>query len=207
MKAVWYFDVVSLFSYLALDEVEELSRESLLIDMKPVLFGALLNHWGQLGPAEVGPKRVQTYRLCAWKAQEKGIRLRFPPAHPLFMLRVLTALGAAREAVRTVFDLIWREGCDSEAPETLTTLRQRLGVDDLNDLIERTDAKAKLRSATEEAIAARVFGVPTLVFGGQHFWGADAMPLARAFLANPRLFEDDEARRVDNLPIGVDRRR
>jgi len=210
MKAVWYFDVVSPFSYLALDEVGQLGRESLRIDMKPVLFAAMLNHWGQLGPAEVGPKRKHTYRMCVWRAREKGIDFRFPPAHPfnpLFMLRVLTALGGEKDAVRCVFDLIWREGRDPSAPDTLATLRERLGVGDLDDLIERTDAKTRLRNATQEAVAACVFGVPTLVFGGQQFWGADAMPLARAFLANPKLFDDAELRRVENLPIGIDRRK
>jgi 2-hydroxychromene-2-carboxylate isomerase len=210
MKAVWYFDVVSPFSYLALDEVMQLGRESLRIDMRPVLFAAMLNHWGQLGPAEVGPKRAHTYRMCVWKAREKGIDFRFPPAHPfnpLFMLRVLTALGGEKEAVRTVFELIWREGRDPLAPDTLVTLRERLGLGDLDGLIEHTDAKTRLRNGTQEAIAAHVFGVPTLAFGGQQFWGADAMPLARAFLANPKLFDDDELRRVENLPIGIERQK
>src|SRR5271169_5030396 len=108
MKAVWYFDVVSPFAYLALGEIEALASESLRIDMKPVLFAAMLNHWGQMGPAEIGPKRTQTYRMCVWKAREKGIEFRFPPAHPfnpLFMLRVLTALDRRPDAVRAVFDL------------------------------------------------------------------------------------------------------
>jgi hypothetical protein len=64
-----------------------------------------------------------------------------------------------------------------------------------------------LRAKTEAAIAAGVFGVPTLALGEELFWGTDAMGMARAYLANPRLFEDEEMRRVDHLPTGVVRPR
>ena len=43
--------------------------------------------------------------------------------------------------------------------------------------------------------------------GEQCFWGADALPMARAYLADPVMFEDAEMRRLDNLPKGVERAR
>ena len=205
MKAIWYFDLVSPFAYLALGEVEDLATR-MPVTFKPVLFGAMLTHWGQLGPAEIAPKRVQTYRICVWTARERGIPFRFPPAHPfnpLTLLRVLTALDARPDAVRALFDLIWREGRDPQAPQTLALARERLGVEDFDALIEAHKAKAKLRVATEAAIASGVFGVPTLALDEELFWGTDAMGLARAYLANPRLFEDEEMRRVDRLPTGA----
>ena len=207
MNAIWYFDVVSPFSYLALRDIETLSQRMPVI-YEPVLFGAMLAHYGQLGPAEVAPKRVHTYRTALWAARRDGIELRFPPAHPfnpLQLLRVLTALEARQDAVRAVFDLIWREGRDPHAPETLTLLCERLAIADLDQLIEKSGAKAKLRRNTEAAIGAGVFGVPTLRLGEQCFWGADALPMARAYLADPVMFEDAEMRRLDNLPKGVER--
>jgi 2-hydroxychromene-2-carboxylate isomerase len=209
MNAVWYFDLVSPFAYLALGEIEDMASRIPIV-FRPVLFGAMLTHWGQLGPAEIAPKRVQTYRICMWMARERGIDFRFPPAHPfnpLLLLRVLTALDGRPDAVRALFDLIWREGRDPQAPETLRLARERLGIEDFDALIERSDAKAKLRAKTEAAIAAGVFGVPTLALGEELFWGTDAMGMARAYLANPRLFEDEEMRRVDHLPTGVVRPR
>jgi DSBA-like thioredoxin domain len=86
-------------------------------------------------------------------------------------------------------------------------VRERLGVQDFDALIEAHDAKTKLRVATEAAIASGVFGVPTLALDNELFWGTDSMALARAYLANPRLFEDDEMRRVDRLPSGAARPR
>lgn len=205
MKAVWYFDLVSPFAYLALGDIEDLASRMPVV-FKPVLLGAMLTHWGQLGPAEIPPKRVQTYRICVWTAREQGIPFRFPPAHPfnpLMLLRVLTALEARPDAVRTLFDLIWRDGRDPQSLETIALARERLGVEDFDVLIEAHDAKRKLRAATEAAIASGVFGVPTLALDKELFWGTDAMALARAYLANPRLFEDKEMRRVDHLPTGA----
>ena len=53
------------------------------------------------------------------------------------------------------------------------------------------------------AIASGVFGVPTLALGDQLFWGTDTLPMARAYLADPHLFDDPEMRRVDHLPTGA----
>jgi hypothetical protein len=80
-EATWYFDVVSPFAYLALPAVEAIARRH-LVRFRPVLLGALLSRWGQLGPAEVAPKRLCTYRLVQFTAGRSGLKLRFPPRHP-----------------------------------------------------------------------------------------------------------------------------
>src|SRR5262249_17824440 len=143
MKGLWYFDFVSPFAYLALPEIEELASDH-EIAFRPALLGAMLKHFGQLGPAEIGPKRVQTYRMCVWRAREKGLAFRSPPAHPfnsLELLRIAAALDGDRRAVRTIFDIIWREGRDPQSADTLALLRQQLGLEAIDALIERTDAK------------------------------------------------------------------
>ena len=121
--AAWFFDVISPFSYLALGEIEELAR-TITIVYRPVLFAALLSHWKHLGPAEIPPKRLHTYRLCIFEAERRGIRFRFPPSHPfnpLRPLRLIAARDAAPSAVRTVMDKIWR-GMGS------TFRRRKIGV-------------------------------------------------------------------------------
>jgi 2-hydroxychromene-2-carboxylate isomerase len=57
----WYFDVVSPFSYLALPTVEALARRRPVL-LRPIVSGVVLVHWGKLGPAEIEPKRLHTYR-------------------------------------------------------------------------------------------------------------------------------------------------
>ncbi|OYX03906.1 MAG: hypothetical protein B7Z15_18030 [Rhizobiales bacterium 32-66-8] len=67
--------------------------------------------------------------------------------------------------------------------------------------------KDRLRNNTEAAVAAGVYGVPTLAIGEELFWGLDAMPMARAFLADPGLFESGEMARVSSLPMATVRPR
>lgn len=195
----WYFDLVSPFAWLALPEVEALPAP---VAYRPVLFGALLKHWGQLGPAEIASKRIAIYRLCVWLAEQRGIPFRMPPVHPfncLQAMRLLTATGPRRDTVRAAMETIWAEGRDVSAPEGFGALAVRLGVADPDSLIENARAKDALRAATDEAIARGVFGVPTLEIYGELFWGLDAMPLARAVLANPDLLRTGEMQRVGTL--------
>ena len=172
--------------------------------MRPVVFGAILKHWGQLGPAEIEPKRAHTYRLVTFQAQQAGVTLRFPPRHPfrsLEALRLLAALDSPAPAVRAVFDFIWAEGRDPSDPGEAEALRERLGAP-----VPDEAAKERLRLWTEEAIARGVFGVPTLAIGAELFWGADAMPMAEACLADPTLFTRGEMGRLGAVAFGVARR-
>ena len=201
----WYFDVISPFAYLALPAVEVMGPR---VTLRPIVFGAVLSHRGQLGPAEIAPKRTHTYRLCQFLAEQAGAPFRFPPQHPfrsLDALRLLAALDGEPGAVRTTFDFIWAEGRDPSDPAERTALCTRLGIGDPDAFIAAQDAKLRLRAWTDEAIAAGVFGVPTLAVGSELFWGLDAMPLAAAVLNDPGLLHRGEMARVAILPAGVER--
>jgi 2-hydroxychromene-2-carboxylate isomerase len=185
-ELVWYFDPVSPFSRIALPAVERLAATH-PVAMRPVVLGAILKHWGQLGPAEIPPKRLHTYRMAAFQAAQAGVALRFPPRHPfrsLEAMRLLAALGSPAVAVRAVFDFVWMEGRDPFDAAELAALRARLGAPEPDEA-----AKARLRAWTEEAVTRGVFGVPTLAVGEELFWGSDAMPLAEAYLRDTGLLQ------------------
>ena len=204
---IWYFDLLSPFAYLVLGAVERLARRREIV-LRPVVLGAVLAHWEQRGPAEIPPKRLHPYRLCQFLADRAGVPLRFPPRHPfrsLEALRWLAALDCPSEAVRTAFDFTWAEGRDPSDPAELAALSARLEVDDAAALITQHDAKTRLRAWTEQAIAAGLFGVPTLAVGGELFWGLDAMPMAEAALDDPGLLARGEMARLRDLPVGVSR--
>ena len=202
MKLTWYFDLISPFAYLALPHVLALGQP---VRLEPIVFGAVLSHWGQLGPAEIPPKRLQTYRQTQFQADLAGVPFRFPKHHPfrsLEALRLLTALRGDADAVRAAFAFIWAEGRDPH--EEFPALRARLPAMSDEALLA---AKGQLRVATDSAIAAGVYGVPTLAIGEELFWGADSMPLAEAYLADPTLFQRGELARLATLPLGIERRR
>ena len=205
---VWYYDVISPYAYLALSRIEALAAHR-KIRTQPIVFGAVLAHWGQLGPAEIPPKRLHTYRQCQFLADQAGVAFRFPPRHPfrsLDALRLLAALDSRPDAVRAVFDFVWSEGRDVSDRDERDALCRKLGIDDYEALIARADAKTRLRDGTEAAIEAGVFGVPTLAIGGELFWGLDAMPMAEAYLGDPGLLRRGEMARIATLPAGVERR-
>ncbi|KFC62172.1 DSBA oxidoreductase [Bosea sp. LC85] len=205
--AIWYFDLISPFAYLALTKLATI-EELRPVVMKPIVFGAVLKHWGQLGPAEIAPKRVHTYRLVTHLAQSLGVPFRFPPSHPfnpLAMLRLLTALDGQQGAVREAFRLIWGQGRDGNDPAVLAEVAAAAGDPAALDRIGDQPVKDSLRQTTEEAVAAGIFGVPSLLIDGEVFWGVDAMAMARDYLVAPERFLTGEMARISSLPVGVRR--
>jgi 2-hydroxychromene-2-carboxylate isomerase len=201
----WYFDFLSPFSYLHWQKVKAL-RATHAVEAVPVVFGAVLSAVGQRGPAEIPGKREFTYRHVLWQARAEGVPLVFPPAHPfnpLGALRACIAAGSGADAVDTIFDWIWRDGRDVDGEAALRPLLDRLGL--APGAIATAEVKAALRANTDAAIAAGVYGVPTLQIGDALFWGNDAHPFALAALHDPTVLQDPEMQRVSALPIGISR--
>jgi len=206
-QADWYFDFVSPFSYLQLQRLHEMPAD-LALTPRAILFAAVLDHWGQRGPAEIEPKRVFTYRQAQWRADRDGIPMRFPPRHPfnpLKVLRLAVALEERMEVIREIFFAIWRDGIDASSDEGFRQLAAQLGVRDADALIAKQDVKDRLRANTERAIAAGVFGVPTILVDGLAFWGDDATAMALDYLRDPARFTSGEMARVATLPVGATR--
>lgn len=202
----WFFDVVSPFAYLQLEQFDKLPA-GIAIRPRPVVLGAILNHCGQKGPAEIGSKRTFTYRHALFRAQQLGIAYRMPPAHPfnpIKALRLTIAMGGSLDAVRAVFRYIWRDGHDVASPEGFAALCDAVGFPEGGTAVEQPAVKDALRYHTDEAISLGVFGVPTLVHKGELFWGEDATALFLRCLETDWL-DTPEVRRVSSLPVGIQR--
>ena len=205
----WYFDFISPFAYLQWRrlrrDVPELAAQ---LNPKPVLLAGLLNHWGQLGPAELPGKRRHTYRMVLWQAREAGIALRFPPAHPFNPLPALRLCLAANDrvaAVDAIFRHVWEDGESGDSAEALAPVAQALGIADPAAAIASPSIKQELADNGVAAIALDIFGVPTTVIDGQLFWGNDATEMLQAYLHDRTLFDDVEMSRVDSIPAAVHR--
>ena len=201
----WYFDFISPFAYLQWPKVRALCDTHVVVPV-PILFGAVLDAVGQKGPAEIPRKREFTYRHVSWQARQQRVALRFPPAHPfnpLAALRLCIAAGGTPEAITAIYDWIWAQGKAGDSVEALAPVRAQLGV---AAEVPGSDAvKATLRTNTEAAIAAGVFGVPTLAIGDDLFWGNDAHDFAVAVLQDRSVLDGVEMRRIAALPVGIRR--
>lgn len=209
MSVLWYFDFISPFAYLQLPRVLALRARAKIVPV-PIVFGAVLAHHGQLGPAEIAGKRAFTYRFVQWQADRAGIQLRFPPAHPfnpLAALRLCIAAGGGWDAVARLFDHFWRHGESGADAAELAEVAKAIGVPDAAAAIANDSVKVSLRGNTERALAAGVFGVPTLAADGELFWGHDATAMFEAWLDDRALFERGEHPRLATLPVGVQRTR
>ena len=179
------------------------------IEYRPILFGALLNHWGHKGPAEIPEKRRFTYRSLVWSARKQNIPFRFPRAHPfnpLPLLRLSIALDNRPDAVREMFRFVWRDGKLPQDAGDWSDLIRHLNVPDADGLIQSDRVKRILRENTGRAIDEGLFGVPTALVDGELFWGVDYFDFLVDYLENPDLLDDDEMQRVSNLPTAIQRK-
>ena len=211
MKTItFYLDFISPYAWLAFNALPQaLQGISHRVVHKPILFGALLKHHGQLGPAEIATKRDWTYRQVLWLAHQQGCELRLPAAHPfnpLSLLRLALACDAdgqpSRYVCEQVFRHVWCSGEDAADAQRLQSLTAQLQP--VRDLAA-PEVKQALQGNTDEAIAQGVFGVPSFVVDGKVFWGQDALPMLRAYLLGDAWFDGPDWNAVQHTTVGVRR--
>ena len=221
MKTItFYLDFISPYAHLAFEQMPKaLQGCSYEVRYQPILFGALLQHHGQLGPAEFAPKRDWTYRQVLWLAKQLNVRLEMPRSHPFNPMTLLRlSLAAAtldglpnRRVCELIFHHVWHGAQEANDPERLSGLMQQLaaqGTDVGADLQpEAASIKQRLRQDTEQAIAQGVFGVPTFAVDDKLFWGLDALPMLRDYLLGDAWFEGSDWASVRNISVGIERKR
>ena len=211
MKEItFYFDFISPYAWLGFQaQPEALQGISHLVHCKPVLFGAMLKHHGQLGPADIPAKRDWTYRQVQWLARQQGVDLQMPAAHPfnpLALLRLAVATQTDgqpnRYATEQIFKHVWCSGLDAADPDRLAALAASIApVQDP----QSAQVKQQLQTWTQEALALGVFGVPTWVVDGKVFWGQDALPMLRAYLLGDDWFNGPGWNAVGDIAVGIRR--
>ncbi len=189
----FYLDFISPYAYLAFEQLPvALMGHSYSVTYKPVLLGALLKQNGQLVPAEIPSKRDWKYRQVLWLAHQQGVALQLPATHPFNPLALLRLALACqpdgtpnRYVCETLFRHVWQGGAEATDPERLHGLTQQLNP---ARAVDSADVKAQLKAHTDGAIARGVFGVPMLEVDGKLFWGLDALPMLRDYMAGGEWF-------------------
>lgn len=215
MKSIdFYLDFVSPYAWLAFHALPQaLQGHSVHVRYRPVLLGALLQQHANPGPAGIAGKREWTYRHASWLGHSLGCGLQMPAQHPfnplpLLRLALRTGQGGCinRFTADAIFRHVWLGGADALDAQRLQALEQALAEQLRHGDAAEQDAKQWLRSNTDAAAAAGVFGVPSMVLDGKLFWGLDGLPMLSAYLCGDAWFADGQWDAAADRPSGLAKR-
>jgi len=203
----FYLDFVSPYAWLAFERLpQELEGISYRLHHRPILLGALLQHWNNPGPPGIAPKRTWTYRHVTWLGKHFGCGLDMPAQHPfnpLPLLRLALACSADgtinRFTAGTLLRHVWLGGQDALDAQRLADVADTLA----EQIRPETDAKALLRANTDAALERGVFGAPTFEVDGRLFWGQDSLPMLRAYLGGDTWFDTPAWQAAAALPTSL----
>jgi len=217
-RLYFFFDYISHNAYLAWHRAPAIAaRHRLTLTPVPVVFGALLSHYRQIGPAELPAKSLWMLRNVLRKALINGIPIAPPASHPfnpLLPLRVTCAVedeSARRALVDRLFRATWAESRAVYEPDTLRDLlaAQGLAADALLAAATTEPVKQQLRNNVEQALALGIFGVPTMRARGELFWGFDDLEYLEMFLGGDDVLSADRRELTGWMSVrpSVERRR
>ncbi len=209
---IWYYDPISPYAYLQSTQLGDIAAHPSVerIQCIPILFAGLLKHWGQLGPAEIVPKRQWTFEQVAFQAHQHNIPIVMPPMHPfnpLPLLRLAAYLQLAGDTsigtAQRLFRFVWREGFLPQNESALNALCMEFNASAAS--INDPTVKAQLQANGEQALAQQVFGGPTMIVGNQKFWGFDAKTMLISYLQNDKFWTSALHKAGLELPNGMHR--
>jgi 2-hydroxychromene-2-carboxylate isomerase len=187
----FYYDLGSPYAYLTADRIDEEFDTSLTVDWVPVLLGGIFKATGRSSWAET-PLREDGLAEIAQRAAAHGMpEFRYPepwPNNGLMAMRVATwahSAGAGRRFARAGFEVQFNDGLPLSEQENVELAVHRAGLDP-QFAIEATQdpaVKQALIDNTQAALDAGATGVPTIVAGGETFWGDDRLHEAVAAAA------------------------
>ncbi|MCP3980559.1 MAG: 2-hydroxychromene-2-carboxylate isomerase [bacterium] len=212
----FHFDFVSPYSWLALAESREFAaKHGVRWIARPVVYAKLLEDHGLVGPAETRLKRRYTFHDVLRCAEALGLEFAGVPAHPFRSLEALRTVVLFLEDERAmdlavaVADAGWGRGQDLTDVDVLASCVEGVGLDagSLRDRIAAPEIKRALGEITADALELGVFGVPTLEWNGELFWGHDRLAHLAARIAGRLGSPDERAGELLQRPFGVHRRR
>lgn len=191
----WY-DLASTYSYLSAMRIETAATAAgVEIVWRPFLLGPVFAAQGwSTSPFNVYPAKGRyMVRDIERIAAARGLAFRLPdpfPAASLLAAR-LALVGAEQGWIagftRSVFSAEFADGADIADPAVLSRILAALGLD-AAPILHRAraeDIKQRLRTATDHAATAGIFGAPSFLTEDRElFWGDDRLEAALAWSAS-----------------------
>jgi len=179
-KVEFFYDYVSLYSYLANSQLAKLDAE---IVYRPMFLGAVMEATGNRPPATVKAKGKYLFADARRWADHYSIPYAMNPKFPQNTIKALRlALVAQQQGVfellhQPLFDAMWAEQQDLSDESVLAGIITDAGLsaDEMLQKIAADDVKDELKANTAEAIDRDIFGAPTFFVGGEMFFGNDRL--------------------------------
>ena len=211
----FYFDYISPYAYFAWRRLPSLAKKyNRQIEAHPIVFGKLLDKWGQLGPAEIPPKKNWLNRYCLRYSAINGFEYNPPKKHPFNPLAALRmslkeVSGINQfQVIDAIFEGGWSQGADLGDLPTLISLLEKQSIEGVNfsQQISKRYVKDSLINETKVAIDKGVFGVPSIIIDDNLFWGNDQMEHIELLLAGKDPLNREKLNLHESRPRGIDRK-
>jgi 2-hydroxychromene-2-carboxylate isomerase len=190
----FFFGVMSPYSWFAAERIGRLLPQA---RWRGVLAGVVFKEHGRMSWG-LTERRADGIADCEMRAGEHGLGpIVWPDPWPTSDLLAGRAMafcelrdsGAADDAPARYGDsllarfslsamrLAFLEGVDLAELDAVLEAGRRCGIDDreLQEGMAEQAVKDELRATTADAVGAGVFGVPTVLVGGELFWGDDRL--------------------------------
>jgi 2-hydroxychromene-2-carboxylate isomerase len=189
-RATFYFDLGSPYAYLSAERISGLFAEAELEqpEWQPILLGGLFQRFGRESWAN-GPDRAEGMAEVERRAATYGLPpLVWPDPWPGNTLTAMRVATFAKQTGRTVsfalsgFRQAFAAGRDLTQPDNvlIAAAACELHPNAVEKAVGTAAVKGALREATDRAAELGVVGVPSVVAGGEVFWGDDRLEEAVA---------------------------
>jgi 2-hydroxychromene-2-carboxylate isomerase len=195
-RTIEFFDGIgSRYSYLASSQMERLERDTgAAVRWRPLSSYVLMERRGMdpfKGPPASGQYEAayRTRDVARW-ANYYGIPFHDPEWDALDWQRLALAavaadrLGRVAPFTRNLYDTVFGAGVAPKTDAKLARIADTSGLDgrEFLRLIDDAETQERHDRTIADALAAGVFGVPSVVTEGELFWGNDRLVLLRAYL-------------------------
>lgn len=192
MRAVFYYDFSSPYSYLAAERISGVFAEAGAEQPEwvPISFGHVLKTTGRR-PWSFERDRDEDLAEIQRRADERGLpKVLYPEGWPIENYSIVPARAAtfAKASGRVVsfsqaaFRQVFAAGRDLSDPDNVVIAAAACELHPKAVLkgIETTSVKQALTAATNGALERGLEGIPTVAVGAELFWGDDRIEAAAA---------------------------
>lgn len=189
----FYFDLISPFTYLALQRLPGIAeRNGYDVTYKVVNLKEAKRLVGNIGPSTRDiPVKLSYAKIDQRRwAKRYGVPITTPAYYDSTRLNrgsfMAEARGQMYDYVIRAFHKVWGEGASMIDETMLRSLASELGWNDREflDFTLSDAAEAQYQAATLAAHKRGVFGVPTFVVGDELWWGNDRLDFVSEYLSS-----------------------